>query len=116
MILVTSILLALFVVPDDWALPVVAVGAVLEVAETSFFWWWSTRRRSAVGAETLVGRVAEAVTPLHPGGQVRIDGELWQARCDGEAARGDPVRVVALDGLLLEVVREPASSTEPAGR
>ena len=32
-----------------------------------------------VGAEALVGLTAEAVTPLNPSGQVKINGEIWSA-------------------------------------
>ena len=33
-----------------------------------------------VGPEALVGLTAEAVTPLNPSGQVKINGEIWSAR------------------------------------
>ena len=38
-----------------------------------------------------------------PEGQVRIKGELWQARCEAGADVGDTVRVERLDGLTLVV-------------
>ena len=45
--------------------------------------------RAAVGAETLVGRRAVVVRALAPRGQVKLDGELWEAR----ATRDDSSRV-----------------------
>jgi membrane protein implicated in regulation of membrane protease activity len=46
-------------------------------------------RRRAVGAETLIGREAVVTTACRPNGQVRLDGELWEARCEAgvDAAR-----------------------------
>jgi membrane-bound serine protease (ClpP class) len=58
-------------------------------------------RRKAVGAETLFGREAVVMRACRPRGQVRIDGEIWEARCDAGAAVGDAVRVVDRDDLTL---------------
>jgi membrane-bound serine protease (ClpP class) len=58
-----------------------------------------------VGVETLVGASAEVVTPLTPVGQVRIQGELWRARCETQAVAGERVRVRGIDGLTLLVER-----------
>ena len=38
-------------------------------------------------------------------GQVRIGGEIWQARCEAGADTGETVRVVGLNGLTLLVER-----------
>ena len=46
----------IFVLPDQWDLPVVLAAAVIEVAETFFWLWYSRRRRVQMGPETLVGR------------------------------------------------------------
>ena len=69
----------------------------------TFFVAWSKRRRSAVGAETLVGRTGVVVRALAPQGQVRLDGELWEARSARELAPGARSSSPALDGLVLEV-------------
>lgn len=105
MILVGSILLVVLgVVPfSPWGLPLIVAAALVEVGESLFWIWLSKRRRAAVGAEALVGRVAEVTRPCFPLGYVRLDGELWQARCDGGADRGDQVRVVGIEGLTLVV-------------
>lgn len=109
MILLVSIALAIFVLPHPWGLVAVVVGGTLEITETGVFLWWSQRRRALVGAETLVGKAGVAATDLWPEGQVKVDGELWKARCDGGADRGTPVVVRELDGLTLVV--EPDSAT-----
>lgn len=60
-------------------------------------------RRKVVGAQTLIGRDAVVSTPLRPVGQVRLGGEIWEARCDAGASPGDRVRVVGRNGLQLVV-------------
>jgi len=105
MILVGAILLAVFVLPQPWRLPVILLAAVVEVAETGFWLWYSRRRRVQMGPETLVGSTGQVVTPCTPQGQVRVQGELWRAHCAEGAAAGEEVRVVALDGLTLLVER-----------
>jgi membrane protein implicated in regulation of membrane protease activity len=58
-----------------------------------------------MGPETLVGSVGQVVTPCMPLGQVRLQGELWRARCAEGADVGEQVRVLDLDGLTLVVER-----------
>jgi len=60
-------------------------------------------RRKAVGAQTLIGKDAVVSMPCRPVGQVRLDGEIWEARCDAGASQGDRVRVIGRDGLTLVV-------------
>jgi membrane-bound serine protease (ClpP class) len=111
MVLIAAILLAVFVLPFGWGVAAVAGAAALEVAEI-FFWIWLSKRYSIqVGAETLVGARALVVTPCRPVGQVRVQGELWQARCPEGADPGETVRVVELEGLTLVV--EPEAAGEP---
>jgi membrane-bound serine protease (ClpP class) len=96
------------VLPSPWGLVAVALGAVLDIAETGVFLWWSKRRRAAVGLETLVGKRGTVVSDLWPEGQVKIGGELWRARCEGGCDSGTDVVVRDVDGLTLVV--EPAGT------
>jgi membrane-bound ClpP family serine protease len=48
--------------------------------------------------------------PLAPVGQVRVLGELWEARSTETLLPGSAIRVVAVNGLRLEV--EPESERE----
>ena len=106
MLFVGAVLLAIFVVPKPWGLVLVAAAAVVEVGE-SFFWvHLSRRRRIQMGAETLVGASAEVVTECRPLGQVRVQGELWRARCELGALPGETVRIVGRDSLTLLVEPE----------
>jgi membrane-bound serine protease (ClpP class) len=86
----------------------VVAAAVLEVAETMFWIRFSRRRRIQVGAETLIGAEGVVTETCRPLGQVRLAGELWQARCEAGADPGERVRVVGRTDLTLLV--EPRSS------
>src|SRR5580765_1452830 len=99
MALAISILLAVFVLEEPWNWAAVAAGATFEAAETSLLIWWSKRRRVAVGTETLVGRSAVVSTDCMPGGQVRVGGEIWRARCDIGAGIGAEVIIREVSGL-----------------
>ena len=107
MAFVVALLLAAFVLSPPWTWVAIGVGAVVEFGETWFWWWLSRRAKPSVGVETLVGRRATVTTPCRPYGQVRVAGELWQARCDTGAEEGAAVRVAAVDGLLLVVEHPP---------
>ena len=106
MLFVIAVILAVFVVPSPWGVVLVSVAAVIEIGETFFWIWLSQRHRVKMGAETLIGARAEVVAPCRPEGQVRIQGELWRARCEGGADLGDAVRVIERNGLTLVVERE----------
>jgi membrane protein implicated in regulation of membrane protease activity len=98
-----AVLLAIFVLPAPWGFVAVAVGAALDLSETGLFLWWSKRRRALVGIETLVGKRGVAVGDLWPEGQVKVDGEIWNARCEGGCDTGAAVVVRNIDGLTLDV-------------
>ncbi len=58
-----------------------------------------------IGREAMIGEVGTAVDGIGPEGVVRVLGAPWRARTNRATpiAAGAPVRVVAVDGLLLEV-------------
>ena len=103
MLFLIALFLAIFVLPSPWGLVAVVVAGVADIAETSLFIWWSKRRRATVGVQTLVGKTGVAVGELWPAGQVRIDGEIWQARCDDGCDPGTAVVVRSVEGLTLVV-------------
>jgi membrane-bound serine protease (ClpP class) len=62
--------------------------------------------RPTTGAAGMVGETAVARTALDPTGQVLVQGELWQAVAqNGAVAVGETVRITAVEGLTLHVVR-----------
>jgi len=100
-------LVVLHVVRGPWALVLLIGTGVFELSQTAFWLRYTSRRAVQVGAETLLGRVVEVAQECRPLGYVRVQGELWQARCDEGARAGEQVRVTGRDGLLLTVAREP---------
>lgn len=63
-------------------------------------------RKPTTGTEGLIGEIGEALTALTPKGQVRVHGELWNAEStSGKIAKGERVKVVAVDNLSLRVER-----------
>ncbi|HLA80824.1 MAG TPA: nodulation protein NfeD [Thermoleophilia bacterium] len=64
------------------------------------------RRPHATGIESLAGTAGVAISPLDPEGQVRIKGEIWRARTEGDSlVRDDSIEVVRSEGLTLIVRR-----------
>ena len=53
----------------------------------------------------MLDEIAYALTPIEPGamGSVRTHGEIWSATADEQVEAGSPVRVTAVNGLLLRV-------------
>lgn len=103
MLLAAAIILAVFVLSPALGIAVMALAALVEVAEL-FFWRRFLRRyRISTGAEALVGERVEVVQTCDPSGRVRLRGELWNARAPQSLAIGEPARVTAVDGLTLEV-------------
>ena len=63
-------------------------------------------RRPITGAAGMVGGTGVARSALDPTGDVLVQGELWRAVAeDGPIAIGETVRVTAIDGLTLKVVK-----------
>ena len=58
-----------------------------------------------IGREWMVGEAGEAVEAVDPDGVVKINDALWKARTNRATPLGvgDAVRVVAVEGLVLEV-------------
>ena len=102
MLIIVAVVL-LLILSSPWNLIAFLVLVPLWLLE--LFGWNRTvkNRRKAVGAETLIGKEAVVTVDCRPNGQVRLDGEIWEARCDAGAAVGDKVRVIGREGLVLVV-------------
>ena len=66
-----------------------------------------------IGRESLIGEVGEAAVDIAPDGVVLLRGARWRARTNRATpiSAGDPIRVVEVDGLVLEV--EPPEGGGP---
>jgi membrane-bound serine protease (ClpP class) len=107
--LLLSIILAFFV-SFPWNALIVLAGLSVEVVEVTWGLRLARKWRPKVGPETMIGMRAEVVTPCRPTGQVRVNGELWEATCATGLDVGDTAVVKEMDGLTLTV--EPAPAAE----
>ena len=107
MLLVLAILAAIFWLPSPWGAVAVIVAAAIEAAEVWFWLWYSRRRKIQTGAEALPGTRGIVAVACRPEGQVRVNGELWRARCEEGADPGDEIVVERLDPELILVVTRP---------
>jgi membrane-bound serine protease (ClpP class) len=65
------------------------------------------RRRAVVsGREGMIGAPGEALEDFEHEGWARVQGERWRVRAERPVRRGERLRVTAIDGLTLNVVRE----------
>ena len=87
----------------------VAVAAILLVVAGIVAWLLYAAVRAQyirvkTGKEALLGATGTATTDLKPKGEVRVNGEFWQATAkDAEILSGQTVRVVAMEGMFLVV-------------
>jgi len=99
----------LLLLSSPWNL--IAFLVLLPVWVLELFGWNRTtkRYRKSVGADTLIGREAVVSVSCRPVGQVRLDGEIWEARCEAGAGIGERVRVTGRKRLTLivEPVAQP---------
>lgn len=62
------------------------------------------RQRSVVsGQEEMIGALGEALENFKGAGRVRVHSEEWQARSGAALKRGQKVKVIAIEGLILTV-------------
>lgn len=105
MALLAAIIVAFVFLPWPWNLLAILGGAAVEVGELTWGLRLARRWKPRAGAEAMIGERAEVVAPCRPLGQVRVRGELWQARCEEGADTGSMVRIERIDGLTLVVAR-----------
>jgi membrane-bound serine protease (ClpP class) len=63
----------------------------------------SQRGAVITGKEEMVSSRARVVDWQGDAGRVRVHGEVWRARGPANLAPGQEVRVIAIDGLTVEV-------------
>jgi len=67
-----------------------------------------------IGRESMIGTMGQATTGIDPEGMVDLRGGAWRARTNRATPipEGERVRVVAIDGLLLEVEPETGGAKD----
>jgi membrane-bound serine protease (ClpP class) len=95
--------------PAWWILVLVCGSTLLFVLSGMTAMVRSRFSTPTIGREELIGEMGVAEVGVDPDGVVRVRDALWRARTNRATpiAAGDAVRVVAVEGLLLEV--EPES-------
>jgi membrane-bound serine protease (ClpP class) len=91
--------------PSWWVLLVVMVGFVLFMLGGMTAMIRARFSTPTIGREGLVGEEGTAEVSVDPDGVVLIRGSRWRARTNRATpiAAGEPVRVVSVEGLVLEV-------------
>ena len=72
------------------------------------------QNKIVTGQQGLVGEVGVVRSPLVPRGKVLVNGELWDAFSISDVAAGEQVRVVRVNGLVLEVEPLRQAAPQPA--
>jgi len=83
-------------------IPMVAAIAAFFI----FAIWLALRaqgRKVTTGVEGMVGEVGTASTDISESGTVHIHGEYWNAQSEKPITKGDRIRVVGVDRLVLKV-------------
>jgi membrane-bound serine protease (ClpP class) len=94
--------------PSWWVLVLVCGGTLLFVLSGMTAMVRSRFSTPTIGREELIGEMGVAEVGVDPDGVVRVRDALWRARTNRATpiAAGDAVRVVAIEGVLLEVEPE----------
>ena len=111
MLVILAILAAIFLLPSPWGIVAIVAAFFVDLAEVGFGLWYAKRRKPQTGPEALIGAIANVVVRCDPLGQVRVKGELWQARSENTAEEGEEVRVEAIGPDLVLTVRPVLSGT-----
>jgi membrane-bound serine protease (ClpP class) len=95
-----------------WSAGGMALSAALLMAFLTHRVLWAHRQRVTTGLEGLVGSQGEALSDLNPTGRVFIHGETWNATSSAPVVSGKQVKVMRVQGMMLEVeeLRTPADS------
>lgn len=114
--------LMLFRSPDPAlrvSIEVIATAAVLTIAVVMFLMFQvirAHRTQVRTGVEGMIHERGRVQTDLGPTGKVFVHGEIWDAVSETPLVRGQPVEVVAVEGMWLRVrpVGEVAPGAPPA--
>ena len=98
------------------SLPMLVVAVLPVLAVFAFLSVLANRARSnkiVTGDAGMIGLEGRAETDLLPDGKVFVRGELWDAWSPVRLERGQPVRVIGVRGLRLEVSSADADASLP---
>jgi membrane-bound serine protease (ClpP class) len=100
--------------PSWWVLVLVIAGTVVFMLSGMTAMVRSRFSTPTIGREDLVGEMGLAEADVDPDGVVRIRDALWRARTNRATPiqAGDAVRVVSIEGVVLEVEPETGGARD----
>ena len=100
--------------PAWWTIVLICLGVILFMIGGMTAMLRSRWATPTVGREGMVGELGTAEVAVAPDGVVRVRDALWRARTNRATpvAAGDAVRVVSVDGLVLEVEPEAGGARD----
>lgn len=80
------------------------IGILFILIASKFYIFNPQFRKPRIGREGMIGVSGRVIKGLNPEGQVKIKGELWNARAiENEISKGETIEVVNMKGLKLMV-------------
>jgi membrane-bound serine protease (ClpP class) len=100
--------------PTWWVLVLVIGGTLLFMLSGMTAMVRSRFSTPTIGREELIGELGTAEAEVAPDGVVRVRDALWRARTNRATPihAGDPVRVVSVEGIVLEVEPEAGGARD----
>lgn len=100
--------------PAWWTILLVCLGVIIFMIGGMTAMLRSRFATPTVGREGMIGELGTAEVAVAPDGVVRVRDALWRARTNRATpvAAGDTVRVVAVDGLVLEIEPEAGGARD----
>lgn len=62
-------------------------------------------KKNRTGAEALIGMTGEAIYDFDDCGRIWLFGESWQVKTTDRVRKGEEVKIIGQDGLVLTVER-----------
>jgi membrane-bound ClpP family serine protease len=100
----------LFDVPGPWPAVNPFLALITSVLAAGFIWIATTKALEAFeikpthNVSNVVGLTGETKTTVHQKGSVYVAGELWSARSPDLIPEGTRIKVIAMEGFMLDVV------------
>ena len=106
-------LLLFLILPDPWNVVGGVVSLACGVVEITYWQRRMRRVKVATGVDNLIGATGEVMKPLAPVGQIRVLGELWEARSSPELPGRDD-RARRRRGRAAPSTSSPSTRHRPA--
>lgn len=93
---------------ESLAISLPLIGGTALVSAGFIFWvmgrlYMVSKKKVLTGSEEMIGLTGEALDDFRGGGRIRVRGESWRAACPERVRKGQKVKVVAKEGLILKV-------------